>query len=349
MADDILVPMPSQPRGVPWPAPDPDGWPVGSTSRARQARRRADRRRGSLRRRLRRGCRSRGAPAHRTVRRRAPAFDRPPEPVTPTTPLLSWSMAKSVLHAGIGCLVADGQLRLDEPRPVPSWHERRGRSPRHHHWSISSPCATVSTSPRTTSTLASPTSSRCCSAPGKDDVAAYAEGRSLAYTPGTRFNYSSGTSNVVATDRGALRRQRSSLRRPPPSAGVRPWEWHRPTTARRRRHVHRLVVRVRDRTNSRGSVCCISGTACGTVSGSCRRDGSTTPGGCASSTRKAELGAHWWVVDDDQGSFRASGYEGQAILVCPGLDLVAVRLGHSTAEQYPALKEWRAAVVDWAR
>ncbi len=60
-------------------------------------------------------------------------------------------------------------------------------------------------------------------------------------------------------------------------------------------------------------------------------------------------GAHWWVIGDDQGSFRASGYEGQAILICPGLDLIAVRLGRSTAEQYPALKEWRAAVVDWAR
>ena len=57
-------------------------------------------------------------------------------------------------------------------------------------------------------------------------------------------------------------------------------------------------------------------------------------------------GAHWWVVGDDMGSFRASGFEGQSILVCPGLDLLAVRLGYSTADMYPALGLWRAGLVD---
>ena len=57
-------------------------------------------------------------------------------------------------------------------------------------------------------------------------------------------------------------------------------------------------------------------------------------------------GAHWWVVGDDLGSFWASGYEGQSILVCPGLDLVVVRLGNSNAAMYPALFHWRVAVVD---
>jgi CubicO group peptidase (beta-lactamase class C family) len=60
-------------------------------------------------------------------------------------------------------------------------------------------------------------------------------------------------------------------------------------------------------------------------------------------------GAHWWVVGDDLGTFWASGYEGQSIMVCPALDLVAVRLGHSTSDQYPALLAWRAAVVDAVR
>ena len=60
-------------------------------------------------------------------------------------------------------------------------------------------------------------------------------------------------------------------------------------------------------------------------------------------------GAHWWVVDDDLGTFRASGYEGQSILICPALDLLAVRLGRSTAEMYAALAEWRAQLVDALR
>ena len=48
-------------------------------------------------------------------------FDRPPTPVTADTPLLSWSMAKSVLHAVVGLLVGDGRLDLDAPAPVPEW------------------------------------------------------------------------------------------------------------------------------------------------------------------------------------------------------------------------------------
>ena len=58
-------------------------------------------------------------------------------------------------------------------------------------------------------------------------------------------------------------------------------------------------------------------------------------------------GAQWWVVPGSpHGAFWANGYEGQSIMVCPGLDLVVVRLGKSTVECYPALASWRAAVVD---
>ncbi len=38
-------------------------------------------------------------------------------------------------------------------------------------------------------------------------------------------------------------------------------------------------------------------------------------------------GDHWWLYPCQWGSFRASGYEGQATMVVPGLDLVLVRLG----------------------
>ena len=57
-------------------------------------------------------------------------------------------------------------------------------------------------------------------------------------------------------------------------------------------------------------------------------------------------GAHWWCVGDEYGSFRCSGYEGQSILLVPALDLVVVRLGKTDAERYPLLTEWRRRVVD---
>ncbi|HMD47379.1 MAG TPA: hypothetical protein VKG43_14525, partial [Acidimicrobiales bacterium] len=54
---------------------------------------------------------------------------------------------------------------------------------------------------------------------------------------------------------------------------------------------------------------------------------------------------HWWVVDDGRGTFWASGFRGQSVVVCPALDLVLVRLGDTPAEQKPELVAWRAAVV----
>ncbi len=40
-------------------------------------------------------------------------WDRPNEPVTATTNLLSWSMAKSFTHAAVGIAVGDGLLDVD--------------------------------------------------------------------------------------------------------------------------------------------------------------------------------------------------------------------------------------------
>ena len=57
-------------------------------------------------------------------------------------------------------------------------------------------------------------------------------------------------------------------------------------------------------------------------------------------------GAHWWVVGDEFGSFRASGYEGQSILVSPGLDLVVVRLGKTPKEREPTCHRWRRRVIE---
>ena len=63
-------------------------------------------------------------------------------------------------------------------------------------------------------------------------------------------------------------------------------------------------------------------------------------------------GAHWWGQVGDSleslnplGVFRASGYEGQTITICPALDLVLVRLGKTPLEREESLPPWRAAMV----
>ena len=84
-------------------------------------------------------------------------FDRPPDPVTPETRLLSWSMAKSMLHAVVGLLVGDGRARPRRRRPA--WRSGPTPTTRGTPSRCAScwPCATGSTSSRTTSTSGSPT------------------------------------------------------------------------------------------------------------------------------------------------------------------------------------------------
>ena len=52
--------------------------------------------------------------------------------ITADTPLISWSMAKSMLHAVVGTLVLDGRLSLEDRPPVAAW-EGAGDPRRRHH------------------------------------------------------------------------------------------------------------------------------------------------------------------------------------------------------------------------
>ena len=111
-------------------------------------------------------------------------FDRPPTPVTADTPLLSWSMAKSMLHAVVGMLVGDGQARPRRPRrrcpsgPTPATRATPSRCA--SCW----PCATGSTSRRTTSTARSPTRLQMLFGDGQADMAHFAADRPLAGAAG---------------------------------------------------------------------------------------------------------------------------------------------------------------------
>jgi CubicO group peptidase (beta-lactamase class C family) len=62
-----------------------------------------------------------------------------------------------------------------------------------------------------------------------------------------------------------------------------------------------------------------------------------------------ETGAYyswqWWVTGDEYGTYWASGYEGQQISVVPTLDALILRFGHTSEERAPLLYEWRARVL----
>ncbi|MGA2931394.1 MAG: serine hydrolase, partial [Acidimicrobiales bacterium] len=192
-----LVALPPQPPGVPWPAGD---WPEGELPPAVDL--------GPL---LEQAFDDEGPLATtfavlvvhggKVVAERYHGalehFDREPTPVTAGTPLLSWSMAKSMLHAVVGLLVGDGRLDLDAPAAVPEW--------------------SAPDDPRHAITLRQLLAMRdgldfvedyvddrvsdvmhMLFGEGQTDMAHFAADRPLAAVPGSRFNYSSGTSNIIS-------------------------------------------------------------------------------------------------------------------------------------------------------
>ena len=114
-----------------------------------------------------------------------------------STRFLGWSMTKSVTGVLIGLLVADGRLRLDQPVPIPAW--QRPGDPRGE--------VTLRELLQMRSGLrnhedADPVSDadpvRMLFLDGRDDMAAYAEAQPLEATPGTRFDYSTASSVILA-------------------------------------------------------------------------------------------------------------------------------------------------------
>ncbi len=51
-------------------------------------------------------------------------------------------------------------------------------------------------------------------------------------------------------------------------------------------------------------------------------------------------GAHWWIDRWGPGSFAATGYEGQRIILRPEIDLVVVRNGVTPFETRKSAEDW---------
>lgn len=272
-------------------------------------------------------------------------FERPDEPVTADTRLLSWSMAKSVLHAAIGLLVADGRVDLGLPADVPEWAipgDPRAAITAEHLLEMRDGldfCEDY-VDERVSDVLP------MLFGPGRDDVAHFAADRLLAAEPGTRFNYSSGTANVLA---GLLARViapegteaflsrllfdpigMSSARLQLDESGT--WVASSYVYATARDFARFGLLYLRDGVWDGARVLPVGWVDHARRARSVDADG-------------ARYGAHWWIEDDEWGTFRAAGYEGQSISISPGLDLVVVRLGKTPAERYPELASWRASVV----
>lgn len=270
--------------------------------------------------------------------------------IRPETPLLGWSMTKSVMNALVGVLVAQGRLTLAEPAPIPEWH--RAGDPR--------AAITLDHLLRMSSGLGfdenmdNPRADVMRMLFDVGDGAELAIRQGLVAAPGTRWQYSSGTSNIIArVIRNTLRDDRTYLRFP------------------RQALFERLGM----------AAAVLETDAAGTFVGSSYmyatarewarfgmlylQDGMWVgqrmlPDGWVAYTRspapadrEGRYGAHFWLKVPDEycatGSplpsdvFHAAGHEGQFVTIVPSRDVVIVRLGRT---RYPDVWDQCAFVRD---
>jgi len=343
----LPVPLPGQPPGVAWPtgswptgglptgvdldplldaAFDPDG-PLRDTYAVvvvHQGRLVAERYGGTL-----------------------PRFDGPGRPVGPDTPLLSWSVAKSMLHAVVGMLVGDGRIDPEEPAAVDAW---RGDGDPRGAITVADLLAMrdgLAFSEDYEDPDASDVIQMLWGA-GQADMARFAAERPLAAPPGTRFSYSTGTSMVLSgvvartVGPGAPYRDFLSERLFGPlgmasaeagfdEAGT--WVAGSYVHATARDFARFALFYLRDgmwegrRLLPQGWV-----------------DAGRTPRS-VDPDDGALHGNHWWALGDALGTFWAAGHDGQYLDIVPALDLVLVRLGRTASDRSPLLRAWRDEVI----
>lgn len=244
---------------------------------------------------------------------------------------LSWSIAKSITHALVGFAVADGLLDVTAPAPVPEWQgdERRSITTQH----LLNMRDGLDFNEEYVELGQSHVFDMLWVA-GKDDVAGYAAARSLRHRPGTTWNYSSGTTNIVSRLVAEVARRDGE---------------DRADTSRR------LLARLFEPLGMATATADLDAT--GTFVGSSfvhatprdyarfgylyLRDGvwggvRLLPEGWVDHARTHTAddpetgfgyGAHWWLWPTHPDVFAAHGFEGQYVLVSPARDLVITRFG----------------------
>jgi len=277
----------------------------------------------------------------------------------PETPLLSWSMAKSITHAMVGVAVRKGLVDIDAPMGNPRWPagDPRAAIPwrtwmnmvdgqRYHEIDATGPTSNDA--------------AQMLYGQGRLDVAAWAASLPLVHAPGAQWNYNSAGVNLIADALGRVFA---------PGAGP----------AERRARMQKMLAEELfepvGMTSAEPEF-----DAAGTFVGSAlvyatardyarfgllyARDGvwngrRILPAGWVdfartrTSAKNGErYGAGWWLTPEGgrvrlpRDVFTAQGHEGQLITVVPSKDLVIVRLGRfDDRTGFPALRDWMAELV----
>jgi CubicO group peptidase (beta-lactamase class C family) len=280
----------------------------------------------------------------------------------PDTPLISWSVAKSITHALVGLAVRDGLVDIDRPMGNPRWAagDRRAAVTWRQWMNM------VDGQVWNEIGVNRPTkndSARMLFGQGRQDVAAFAASLPLIHAPGEQWNYNSGGITLIDDRLGDLvapgappaeRRTRMAAMMTRELFGPLGMTSAQPEFDARGTFMGSALVYATARDFARFGLLYL-------------RDGvwegrRVLPPGWVDFARTAtgardgrRYGAGWWVEPGGSGptagppdTFRAQGHEGQLIVVVPSRDLVLVRLGlleGPDLESWTALREWGRAVV----
>jgi CubicO group peptidase (beta-lactamase class C family) len=103
-------------------------------------------------------------------------------------------MTKTVMNALVGILVKEGRLAIDRPVPIPEW-QAAGDS---RHAITLDHLLRMSSGLEFDESAWNPVSDVTVMLIGRPDAGLYAASKSLAAVPGTTWQYSSGTTNIIS-------------------------------------------------------------------------------------------------------------------------------------------------------
>ena len=264
------------------------------------------------------------------------------------TPLIGWSMTKSVMGALVGILVKEGQLSLEDKNLLPQWEGDRRQE------------ITLKQLLQMNSGLKF---KEYCENPFADcpqmlfnskNMAIYAANKPLIKEPGTDWDYASGTTNILS---GIIRN----------AVGGKDLDY---LTFPRRALFDRLgmstaVIEIDTAGNFVGSSSMYASARDWARFGLLYlQDGvweneRILPEGWVEFSRTSPLvskdryGAHFWLLKNypqqkplPQDLFMADGYEGQSVIIIPSRKLVVVRLGKGGWEERKFIEQLLEAIPD---
>lgn len=289
----------------------------------------------------------------------------PGAPVDASTTLISWSMAKSITHALVGCAVVDGLVDLDRPLGLPEWaDDDRAVITLDHLLQMRSGLTFVED-------YVDGEASDCIEMlfggdehSGAIDMGGFAASKLPIAAPGATFNYSSGTTNIISRYLGDVLAGGDVA-----TVGANHRRLMTEHFARERLFEPLGMTSASMRFDSSGTFIGSSFVYATAEDfarfGELYRHDGLAPSGerllpkgwrdlarvpishdpDGAGPQGFDYGRHWWMWPDLPGSLAAHGYQGQFIVVLPDEGVTVVHLGITDVSVAPALVGGLGALI----